>query len=145
MTLDTGAVIAFQECLERKNHPLREHIAAWSRDRVVISTPSVSRAEYWRGRGKNEHFIAQIRTRVRVEPVPQELGEAAADVLRTWPLGDDRNTVRHLIDAIVMAHADRTASPVYTADIEDLERLWDRFPRVKALVSATTGEIVRER
>lgn len=145
VTLDTGAVIAYQECLERKDHPLKEHIAGWSRDKVILSTPSVAWAEYWRGRGENEHFIAKLRKRVQVDAVSKQLGEAAAAALRVWSPNDDRNTVKHLIDAIVMAYADTKANTVYTADIEDLGRLWEHFTRVRALVSATTGQVVLKR
>jgi len=44
-----------------------------------------------------------------------------------------------------MAHANDAADAVYTTDIDDFEKLWDCFPHVKALVSATTGEVVRKR
>ena len=145
VTLDAGALIAFQDCLERKEHPLKEHVAGWSRDKVPLQTPSIAWAEYWRGRGANQRFIAQLRRRIRVEPVSQQLGEAAADALREWPRRDDRNTVKHLADAIVMAHASAAENVVYTADLEDLDRFWDHFEGVKALVSATSGEIIRTR
>jgi hypothetical protein len=141
VTLDAGALQAVERCLERKTHPLREHYAAWSRDGVQLTTPSVAWAEFWRGRGDNEHFVAKLRTRLRVDPVARSLGEDAADALRTRPPNDARNSVQVLIDAMVMAHA----NSVYTADVEDLERLWDAFPRVRALVSAVTGETIRKR
>lgn len=145
VTLDTSALIAVQDCLEQKDHPLKRHIAGWSRDRVVLSTPSVAWAEYWRGRGTNDHFIAQLRKRVRVDAVSRESGEAAAEALRKTYSRGDRESVKHLIDAMVMAQADAAGDSVYTADMDDFDRLWACFSRVRALISVTTGEIVRKR
>lgn len=145
ITLDTGALLLFQKCLENRSLALRKHLAWWTRDRIVLSTPAVAWAEYWRGRGTNDHFIANVRRRVQIEPVSQRMAESAAEALRESFISQNRNSVKHLIDAIVMAHANEAGDAVYTSDIDDFQMLWECFPLVKSLVSATTGEIVRKR
>ena len=145
VTLDAGALSVYQKCLEQRIHPLQDHIAAWASKKIVASTPSVAWAEYWRGRGLNDHYIAKIRRYILIVPVSQYSAESAADVLRKSPNPRDRNSVKHLIDAIVMAHANDSADAVYTTDVDDFVILWDCFPQVKSLISATTGEVVRKR
>lgn len=82
---------------------------------------------------------------MRIDPVLIDVAESAAESLRSFPPGSSRNSVKHLIDAIVMAYADQYGDAVYTADIDDFLILWDRFTRVKALVSAVTGKVIRQR
>ena len=145
VTLDAGSLTVYQKCLEQRSHPLKEHIATWMRNKILLSTPSAAWAEYWRGRGPNQHFIAKIRQYVTVNSVSQDTAEFAADALRRWPRHHNRNSVKHLIDSIVLAHANETGDVIYTTDVEDFKILWDYFPQVKALVSAISGEVIRKR
>lgn len=144
VVLDTGAIIALEEAFARHAHPLKEHLAAWTRDKVELVAPSPGWCEYWRGRGTNDHFIATLRRRVRVVPVDQRAAEAAADALRTVYASGDDQPVKHVIDAMVMAVADQYGGALYTGDPEDFLRLWDHFPRVKTLLDKE-GAVLRRR
>ncbi|MEI6235513.1 MAG: hypothetical protein WCT04_20860 [Planctomycetota bacterium] len=44
-----------------------------------------------------------------------------------------------------MAHANDYGDAVYTTDIDDFVPLWEWFPCVKSVVSATTGDVVLKR
>lgn len=144
VTLDTSALIALVEAFERKDHPLADHMAAWHRDKVDVFTASPAWCEFWRGRGSNDHYNALLRKRVRVLDVDQKDAEVAADALRDAFGRGDTSAVAHIVDALVMAVADRRHAAVYTADRGDFERLWDRFLGVKSLVT-TAGAVVRRR
>jgi hypothetical protein len=145
ITLDASALNVYQKSLERHEHPLRPTIATWTRKNITLSSPSVAWAEYWRGRGANEHYVAKLSSQIRVECVPQRIAELAAEGLRNQSPRSNRNSVEHLIDAIVMAHAHDAYDAVYTTDIDDFVLLWNHFTQVKALVDANTGQIVRKR
>jgi len=145
VTLDAGAMAIYQRCLQFHSHPFYKHIASWSLGKIAVSTPSVAWAEYWRGRSSNVHFVSKLSKRIRVAEVCQHTAESAAEALRKWPGSHDRNSVKHLIDAIVMAHANDYGDAVYTTDIDDFVPLWEWFPCVKSVVSATTGDVVLKR
>lgn len=146
VALDTGALIALEDALGRPTHihPLKEHLAAWTRDKVELVAPSPAWCEYWRGRGANHHFIATLKRRVRVVPVDQNAAEVAAEALRAAYTFDDPEPAIHTIDAMVMAVANQHGGALYTADSEDLTRLWDHFPRIKTLLD-TDGTVLRSR
>lgn len=144
VTLDSGAISAFHDALVSGTHPLRSHVRGWTKDSVPLICPPVVWAEFWRGRGQNLHFLAKVRQRVRVEDVTREDAELAVDALHAVFGVDDADSVKHLIDALVMAQAHRLRNVVYTADVSDLERLFAHFAQVKAIFDAT-GDVVCER
>lgn len=145
ITLDAGALHACEIALRNSTEPIREHMGVWRRKKILISTPALAWAEYWRGRSANVHYIAKVRELVSIIPVSRIVAETAAEALRSFPPSTNRNSVKHLIDAIVMAHADQYGDAVYTADIDDFEPLWDQFNQVKSLVSSATGKVVCHR
>lgn len=144
MTLDSGALSAFHDALIGETHPLRSHVRGWTKDNVPLVSPPVVWAEFWRARGGNLHYIAKVRNRVRVEDVTREDAELAVDALHAVFGSEDSDSVKHLVDALLMAQAHRMKNVVYTADVDDLERLFAHFVHVRAILDST-GSIVCER
>lgn len=120
LTLDTGALIA----LERRSRHMR---AVWSRALdagTPITVPSAVVVEWWRGqRGP----AARLLDAVEVEPLTSELAHIAGEALAASGSGPSA------VDAVVMASAAQRGDLVYTADLEDLDRLRQHFPGVRLL------------
>jgi predicted nucleic acid-binding protein len=119
ITLDTGALIA----LERRRQRIRNVFdAARLRDQR-ITVPADVVAEWWRGRTDLREAILES---VEVEPLSAELARTAGETLAE--IADAT-----LVDAVVMASAASRGDVVYTAAVEDLEKLRKRFPGVRVL------------
>jgi len=143
VALDASALEALHEALQKgPSHPLWRHMVGWTKSKSVVSTSAAAWAEYWRGRSTNAHYNAQLCKRVVVAKVTKEEAEAAANVLRAvYRRAEDTETVRHIIDALVMAHANARKAVVYTSDRADFLRLASGFPNVKRLIG-TDGELI---
>lgn len=140
MMLDTGALIAIE------SGQLKKALAVWQVKGTTLLTTAPAWCEFWRGRGGNDHVLALIRKRVRVESVDGAHAEAAAEALRAAypPRQPDPNPVRHAIDAMLLAFADRRRCAVMTGDQSDLLKLWPHFSHVTRLLSLD-AQVVIER
>jgi predicted nucleic acid-binding protein len=119
LTFDTGALIA----LERGDKRMRVVLDTATRDEVTITVPAVVVAEWWRGPGRRREAILAS---VDVEPTSEHLARIAGEAMAALPGAT-------VIDAIVMASAAQRGGIVYTADLEDMERLRTRFRSVRLL------------
>jgi len=119
ITFHTGALIALER---RKERAIKVYRAAKAM-KEVIATPSVTIAEWWRGRTDHRDTIIGG---IMVEPVHPELSKLAGLALASVP----RATA---IDAIVMAFAATRGAVVYTSDVDDLRALTRFFPGVRVL------------
>lgn len=91
ITFDTGALVALER---RKERAMKVYVHA--RDRgMVVATPNVTLAEWWRGRSDRREAIL---AGVLVEPVSDELVKLAGVAL-------GRAKGASVVDAIVAAHA----------------------------------------
>ena len=119
-TFDTGMLIA----LERRKRRATEAFRNIIRRGLLPVVPAVVYVEWWRGRSD---IREEILAAVSVEDMPPALCRAAGEALAS---------VRgsSLADAVVMASAAlRGGGVVYTADVDDLERLCVHFPTVLVL------------
>jgi len=119
ITLDTGALIA----LERRRVRMRQVLERALERNLAITVPADVVAEWWRGRTDVRDAILAS---VDVEPLTEELAKAAGEAI-----GSVRGAT--LVDAIVMASAASRGDVVYTSDLDDLDRLRQRFPAVRVL------------
>ena len=116
ITFDTGAVIALER---RKDRAMKVYTHA--RDRgVVVATPNVTLAEWWRGRTDRRETVLQG---LLVEPASDEVMKLAGVAL-----GKVRATT---IDAIVAAFAVHRTGIVYTGDVTDFDALAAFFPALR--------------
>lgn len=122
LTLDTGALIA----LERRSRRMLIAIdVAFTRD-MEVTVPAPVVVEWWRGqRGRS----AKLLDAFRVEPLSDALARVAGKALAE--MSGKRGP--SVTDAVVMASAALRGDLVYTADIDDLERLKQVFPSVRLL------------
>lgn len=119
ITLDTGALIA----LERRRQRMTDLLKLARTEGVVLVTPGVCVAEWWRARtDARERILAGIV----VEHTDDALVKAAGEALASVPGAS-------CIDALVMATAARRGGPVFTSDVDDLVRLQSVFPAVRVL------------
>lgn len=120
LTLDTGALIAFERRQRRVVHLLS---LAAEQDRLV-TVPSPVIVEWWRGQRAP---LARILDAVVIEPLALELARVAGEALAKVGHGPS------VVDAVVMASAAQRGDQVLTGDVEDLERLRAVFPNVRVL------------
>ena len=119
-TFDTGMLIA----LERRKRRATEAFRNIVRRGFLPIVPAVVYAGWWRGRSD---IREEILAAVIVEDMPPALCRAAGEAL-----GAVRGS--SLADAVVMASAAlRGGGIVYSADLDDLERLQRHFPTVRIL------------
>jgi predicted nucleic acid-binding protein len=119
ITFDTGALIA----LERRGQRARKILERATELKVRITVPTAVITEWWRGRSDaRERIVAAVRIEPLSESLAKVAGEALAAVRGATP-----------IDAIVMASAAQRGDIVYTADVEDLEKLAGYFRVVRVL------------
>jgi predicted nucleic acid-binding protein len=119
-TFDTGMLIALERRKQRATEAFRNII----RRGYLPIVPAVVYAEWWRGRSD---IREDILAAVIVEDMPPALCRAAGEAL-----GSVRGS--SLADAVVMASAAlRGGGVVYTADVDDLNRLQQHFPTVLVL------------
>jgi predicted nucleic acid-binding protein len=117
ITFDTGALIALER---RKDRAMK--VYAHARDRgLVVSTPNVTLAEWWRGRTDRRDAVLRG---ILVEPVSDDVMKLAG-----LALGKLRKATT--IDAIVAAFAARRTGILYTGDVEDFRALQSFFPALR--------------
>jgi predicted nucleic acid-binding protein len=119
-TFDTGMLIA----LERRKRRATEAFRAIVRRGFLPIVPAVIFVEWWRGR---TDIREEILAAVIIEDMLPALCRAAGEAL-----GSVRGS--SLADAVVMASAAlRGGGVVYTADVDDLQRLQRHFPTVHVI------------
>jgi predicted nucleic acid-binding protein len=119
LTFDAGALIALERRSQRMKKVL-EHALARSQP---INVPTAVIGEWWRGRTDLRDRILEC---VDIEPLTEVIAKAAGEALASL-------SGATLVDAIVMASAATRGDVVYTSDVDDLERLRQRFPGVRVL------------
>ena len=119
-TFDTGMLIALERRKQRATEAFRNIVRRGS----LPVVPAVVYAEWWRGRSDVREEILEA---MLVEDMPPTLCRAAGEAL-----GAVKGS--SLADAVVMASAAlRGGGIVYTADLDDLNRLRRHFPSVLVL------------
>jgi len=117
ITFDTGALVSLER---RKERAMK--VYAHAKDRgLVVATPNVTVAEWWRGR--TDRREAALRG-LFVEPASDEVVKLAGVAL-----GKVRGATT--IDAIVAAFAVERTGIVYTGDVDDLRKLAAFFPALR--------------
>jgi predicted nucleic acid-binding protein len=117
ITFDTGALIALER---RKVRAMK--VYSHARDRgLVVATPNVAIAEWWRGRTDRRE---EIWRGLLVEPASDETVKLAG-----LALANVRGATA--IDAIVAAFAVQRTGIVYTSDVDDFEGLGSFFPALR--------------
>lgn len=117
ITFDTGALIA----LERRNERAIKIYAHAKERNLVVATPNVTIAEWWRGRtDRREEVLRGLLVEPPSDRIVKTAGLALAKVRGATA-----------IDAIVAAFAAERTGIVYTGDVEDLERLRAFFPALR--------------
>jgi predicted nucleic acid-binding protein len=114
ITFDTGAIIALER---RKDRAMKVYNHAKARG-LVIATPNVTVAEWWRGRTDRREAV---RRGLLVEPPSDDVVKLAGVAL-----GRIRGAAT--IDAIVAAFAALQTGILYTSDVADFEALRGFFP-----------------
>jgi predicted nucleic acid-binding protein len=115
ITLDTGAVIAF----ERERRPIIAFLTNAWRGGTAIHVPTVVVAEAWRG-GSRSARVGRLLSACRVDPLLEPVARLAGEAIA-------RVRGATTIDAIVVASASVNGSAILTADNDDLEPLADWF------------------
>ena len=117
ITFDTGALIALER---RKERAIKIYAHAKERN-LVVATPNVTIAEWWRGRtDRREEVLRGLLVEPPSDRIVKTAGLALAKVRGATA-----------IDAIVAAFAAERTGIVYTGDVEDLERLRAFFPALR--------------
>jgi predicted nucleic acid-binding protein len=127
VTLDTGALIALEAAARGKSGngtAVRLAKVLATRDDLLVRTPSVVVGEWWRGQ---HGAVAGLldRHRIRVDSVDMEIAKRAGRTLADITARDERERRGMLVDAIVVVTAAQLGHVVYTADVDDLERIRD--------------------
>jgi predicted nucleic acid-binding protein len=117
ITFDTGALIALER---RKERVMKIYTHAKDRG-VVVATPNVTVAEWWRGRTDRREVIWRG---ILVEPPSDETVKLAGVAL-----GKVRGATA--IDAIVAAFAVLRSGIIYTSDVEDFRAFSAFFPALR--------------
>jgi len=121
LTLDTGALIAYERTDRRVMVHLKEALARGA----DLTVPAVVVAEAWRG-GPWAARVARLLSTCAVEPLAEPLARTAGEALAA-------NKAASTIDAIVMASAASRGDAVLTSDPDDLHALRSKFPGVRVL------------
>ena len=87
--------------------------------------------------------MAKVRKAITVVDVGQAEAERAAEALRQVYGTGDGSTVKHVIDAMLKAVADRLGAVVITGDPADLGKLWDWFPKIRFLYDKDGNQILK--
>lgn len=117
ITFDTGALIALER---RKERAMKAYTHAKERG-LVVATPNVAVAEWWRGRSDRREAIWRG---LLVEPASDETVKLAGVAL-----GKVRGATA--IDAIVAAFAAQRTGIVYTSDVDEFRALGEFFPTLR--------------
>ena len=117
ITFDTGALVSLER---RKERAMK--VYAHAKDRgLVVATPNVTVAEWWRGRTDRSEAVLRG---LLVERASDEVVKLAGVAL-----GKVRGATT--IDAIVAAFAVQRTGIVYTGDVADFEALRVFFPALR--------------
>lgn len=117
ITFDTGALVSLER---RKERAMK--VYAHAKDRgLVVATPNVTVAEWWRGRTNRREAVLRG---LLVEPASDEVVKLAGVAL-----GKVRGATT--IAAIVAAFAVQRTGIVYTGDVADFEALRVFFPALR--------------
>lgn len=117
ITFDTGALVALER---RKERAMK--VYAHAKDRgLVVATPNVTVAEWWRGRTDRREAVLRG---LLVEPASDEVVRLAGVALGTVHGATT-------IDAIVAAFAVQRTGIVYTGDVVDFDALRVFFPALR--------------
>jgi predicted nucleic acid-binding protein len=117
ITFDTGALIALER---RKTRAMKVYAHAKERG-LVVATPNVTIAEWWRGRTDRREAVWRG---LLVEPLADETAKLAG-----LALGKVRGATA--VDAIVAAFAAERTGIVYTSDVGDFDALRAFFPTLR--------------
>lgn len=109
ITFDTGALVALER---RKERAMKVYSHAKERG-LVVATPNVTVAEWWRGRTDRREAILRG---LLVEPASDAVVKLAG-----LALGKVRGATT--VDAIVAAFAAERTGIVYTGDVADFDAL----------------------
>jgi predicted nucleic acid-binding protein len=118
LTLDAGALIAFERGEQRVRALLRE---ASSNDRLV-TVPAAVVAETWRG-GRHR-WLAELLSLAVVESLTDELARRAGELLA-------RTGGSNTVDATVAVSAAQRGDIIVTSDPDDIQRFADDLPVVR--------------
>lgn len=119
LTLDSGALIAF----ERADRRVMIHLREAELRGLELTIPTVVVAEVWRG-GAPSARVASLLSASVVEPLLEDVARRAGEALATAKGAS-------VVDAVVMSSASQRNDRVLTADLDDLQRLLRHFPRVR--------------
>ena len=117
ITFDASALIALER---RKERAMKVYAHAAHRG-LVVATPNVTLAEWWRGRTDRRETVLRG---LLVELVSDETMKLAGVAL-----GKVREATT--VDAIVAAFAAQRTGIVYTSDVDDFEALRAFFPTLR--------------
>jgi predicted nucleic acid-binding protein len=117
ITFDTGALVALEK---RKARAMKIYDHAKERG-LVVATPNVTLAEWWRGR---TDWRESILAGLFVEAVSDETAKLAG-----LCLGKIRGATA--VDAIVAAFAAQRTGIIYTSDVDDMNALRSFFPSLR--------------
>lgn len=106
------------------------HIRAAQDNDFRVAVSALTPIEAYNVRAKNEHFRWHL-SRLRIEPVTDEIALHAIDLLRVAGLHGHK----YAIDAVVAATALRATKPtiVLTSDTDDMVKLCGKEVRVVAV------------
>jgi predicted nucleic acid-binding protein len=117
ITFDTEALVALER---RKERAMK--VYAHAKDRgLVVATPNVTVAEWWRGRSDRREVVLRG---LLVEPASDEVVKLAGVALGKVPGATT-------IDTIVAAFAVQRSGIVYTGDVADFDALRVFFPALR--------------
>jgi len=120
LTLDAGALIAFERGEQRVREILREASDAGR----GITVPATVVAEAWRG--GRRRWLVDLLGVVVVEPLTDELARRAGELLA-------RTGTSHTVDATVAVSAAQRGDIIVTSDPDDMRLFADDLPAVRVL------------
>jgi predicted nucleic acid-binding protein len=120
LTLDAGALIAFERGEQRVRALLRE---ASTNDRLV-TVPATVVAEAWRG-GRHR-WLADLLNLAVIESLTDELARRAGELLA-------RTGTSNTVDATVAVSASQRGDIIVTSDPDDMQLFADDLPAVRVL------------
>jgi predicted nucleic acid-binding protein len=119
LTLDSGALIAF----ERAERRVMVHLREAELRGLEITIPTAVVVEVWRG-GARSARVAKLLSASIVEPLTEDVARRAGEALA-------HARGASVVDAVVMSSADQRKDRVLSADLDDLRRLNRQFPEVR--------------
>jgi predicted nucleic acid-binding protein len=111
VALDAGALIALQRGERGIWNLLRESV----RQGVVLSISAAALAQVWRGEARSAR-LAQAVPRCEIIPLDDVLAKKTGELLAS-------SKTRDVVDACVVASAERRQATIVTSDVLDLQLL----------------------